>query len=148
VDDEISPAITALRAKLIRQYKGEEFTHASSIGIDALVAFVPKGGHVPDPVRKMLNKDVQASWHEVDDGHLVKWPYYGGRFNRKFFRVEARGWDAIRCRICQEQILIRSSFWLLEERRSLTVNCENCHTRIHPPHSVSCVGRVRPGTRQ
>ena len=104
MDEHVSPNVAKLRANLLKLARKEEFNHASYLGIDALAAFVPTEGEIPAAVRKKLHQDGPASWEKVEGGHIVRWPFYGRRANRKLFRVEPRGWECIRCYICLDEI--------------------------------------------
>lgn len=106
------------------------FKEGTFSGMDALVAFIPKGQDTPSEVKQTVDDAGAGRWYPSEGGWKIVCPYTGQGFNPDLFTVEEGGWRHEHCYICESMIGVGDRCWVAETQEEDYLICGNCHQKL------------------
>ena len=122
VPDGDSPPIQLTKAEMIR---------TTFPGLDAMVAFVPKGQQPSADLERQLYICEQSRWLPKDGGHVVMMPYRGEELPSGEFEVKLGGWDYEECDGCNGRIMAGEECWVTTGE-IIHLMCDTCYQELRP----------------
>jgi hypothetical protein len=115
---------------MLQNLQAEMFRETTFPGMDALVAFIPKGQDTPSEVKQTVDDAGSSRWFPHEGGWKVICPYFGQDFDPDLFTIEAGGWKHEHCDGCQSTISVGDSCWVAETQDESFIICGNCHSKL------------------
>lgn len=115
---------------VLQNLRAEMFQETSFPGMDALVAFIPKGQDIPSEVKQIVDDAEAGRWFPHEGGWKVVCPYTGQDFNSDLFAVENGGWEHEHCDACQGTISVGDSCRVAQTPDECFVICGNCYSKL------------------